>query len=206
MSENTNEQPAPPIKLAFVIDNKVVDVLHTHENLYSILLNNPVMINVTGENGEQTVWVNDIYNPETNSFSRPEGALEEAKPNQPMPPVKVAFVLNNIVVEVLHTDERLGAIFLSDPLIINVTNEDGNQTAFYGDSYDPETQSFISLSLNNPDNAVSSEDGFIDEQVGFKGWIYDETLGHDVPPIPYPTDGKLYNWDNTTINWIEAIR
>jgi hypothetical protein len=37
------------------------------------------------------------------------------------PPVKVAFIIDGKVVDVLHTDERLASIFLSDPVVIDVT-------------------------------------------------------------------------------------
>lgn len=38
------------------------------------------------------------------------------------PPIKVAFVIDGEVVDVLHTDERLAAIFLSNPTVIDVTS------------------------------------------------------------------------------------
>jgi hypothetical protein len=36
-------------------------------------------------------------------------------------PKKIAFIVNNEVVDVLHTDERLAAIFLSQPLVLDIT-------------------------------------------------------------------------------------
>ena len=39
-----------------------------------------------------------------------------------LPPIKVAFVIDGVLVDVLHTDERLGAIFLSEPTIVDVTD------------------------------------------------------------------------------------
>ena len=38
-----------------------------------------------------------------------------------LPPVKIAFVIDGEVADVLHTDDRLGAIFLSEPVIIDVS-------------------------------------------------------------------------------------
>ena len=38
-----------------------------------------------------------------------------------LPPVKIAFVIDGEVVDVLHTDERLGAIFLSQPIVVDVS-------------------------------------------------------------------------------------
>lgn len=67
--------------------------------------------------------------------------------NISLPPIKVAFIIDNKVVDVLHTDERLAAIFLSNPLVVDVTGEDGNQTAFLNDIYDPETKTFSKDSM-----------------------------------------------------------
>jgi hypothetical protein len=38
-----------------------------------------------------------------------------------LPPVKIAFVIDGEVIEILHTDERLAAIFLSQPTIVDIT-------------------------------------------------------------------------------------
>ena len=38
-----------------------------------------------------------------------------------IPSIKVALVLDEVILDVLHVDERLGAILLSNPLIIDVT-------------------------------------------------------------------------------------
>jgi hypothetical protein len=44
---------------------------------------------------------------------------EETTPT--LPPVKIAFIIDGVVTDVLHTDDRLGAIFLSEPKIVDVT-------------------------------------------------------------------------------------
>jgi len=38
-------------------------------------------------------------------------------------PIKIAYVLDGKVVDILHTDERLSAIFMSNPIIIDVTTQ-----------------------------------------------------------------------------------
>lgn len=43
-----------------------------------------------------------------------------------IPPAKIALILDGQVVDVLHTDERLAAIFLSSPEIIDVTEHMAN--------------------------------------------------------------------------------
>jgi len=64
--------------------------------------------------------------------------------NQELPPIKVAFVLDGKVVDILHTDNRLAAIFLSEPLILDVTDlvDDVANNAYVGASYDPVTGKF----------------------------------------------------------------
>jgi hypothetical protein len=35
-------------------------------------------------------------------------------------------------------------------------------------------------------------------------WTLNETTGQWIPPVPYPTDGKLYGWDNDKLEWFES--
>jgi len=46
-----------------------------------------------------------------------------------LPPHKIAFVLDGVVQDVLHVDDRLAAILLSDPLLVDATQyyEDKDQ-------------------------------------------------------------------------------
>lgn len=32
-------------------------------------------------------------------------------------------------------------------------------------------------------------------------WILDHETGQYVPPVPYPTDGNVYEWDESTLTW-----
>jgi hypothetical protein len=62
--------------------------------------------------------------------------------SQVLPPVKIAFIIDNVIVDVIHTDERLAAIFLSNPVIKDITAENGEQIAFTGWVYNPETDTY----------------------------------------------------------------
>lgn len=58
-----------------------------------------------------------------------------SKPEQ-MPPIKLAFIIDGKVVDVIHTDERFAAIFLSQPLVIDVTPAEGQEIeAHINDGY-----------------------------------------------------------------------
>ena len=44
-------------------------------------------------------------------------------------------------------------------------------------------------------------DAFIPPQP-YASWLLDEASCLWVPPVPYPDDGKLYQWDETTGDWV----
>jgi hypothetical protein len=48
---------------------------------------------------------------------------EDIQLSQDVPPVTIAFVIDNHVVDMIKTDERLASIFLSNPKIIDITND-----------------------------------------------------------------------------------
>lgn len=70
----------PPVKIAFIIDGEVVDILHTDERLGAIFTSNPIIKNVTGQliADDGIVQVGALYNSETDEFSPkpPEEILE----------------------------------------------------------------------------------------------------------------------------------
>jgi hypothetical protein len=71
--------------------------------------------------------------------------MAEENTARPLPPIKLAFIIDNVVTDVLHTDERLAAIFLSDPLIIDVTERTSGhdlENIVPNAIYDPENYSF----------------------------------------------------------------
>ena len=81
-----------------------------------------------------------------------------------MPPVKIAFLIDNEIVDILHTDERLAAIFLSQPEIIDVTDMIAagplNSNVSVGSTYNPNTKEFtlhpdIKAQLEN--DAIANE-------------------------------------------------
>ena len=75
---------------------------------------------------------------------------ETTVPEQPaLPLVKLALIIDNEVVDILHTDERLSAIFLSNPIIVDVSenfyNEENKPTLLVGAIYDETTKTFNNI-------------------------------------------------------------
>lgn len=38
---------------------------------------------------------------------------------------------------------------------------------------------------------------------GFKSWVFDEAFCSFKPPVPHPTTGKTYLWDEPSVSWVE---
>lgn len=39
----------------------------------------------------------------------------------------------------------------------------------------------------------------------FDSWVLNEETCQWEPPIPYPTDGALYTWDEESTDWVEVV-
>ena len=50
----------------------------------------------------------------------------------------------------------------------------------------------------------AARDAFIPPQP-FASWVLNETTCQWEPPVPYPTDGKNYLWDEDTVSWKEVV-
>jgi len=45
-------------------------------------------------------------------------------------------------------------------------------------------------------------DAFIGPKI-FPSWVLDEETCDWVAPVPHPTDGDWYDWDENTLNWVK---
>lgn len=48
------------------------------------------------------------------------------------------------------------------------------------------------------------KDAFIAPQP-FTSWVLDETTCLWNSPVPYPSDGKIYTWDEDSVTWVEVV-
>lgn len=70
----TNPVEMPPVKLAFIIDGQVVDVLHTDDRLAAIMLSQPTIVDVTDTYNANEAPFNMVswaYDPTSNEFTAP---------------------------------------------------------------------------------------------------------------------------------------
>ena len=50
----------------------------------------------------------------------------------------------------------------------------------------------------------AERDAFISPKP-YNSWVLDEDTCRWQAPVPYPTDGKNYRWDETTTSWTESV-
>ena len=50
----------------------------------------------------------------------------------------------------------------------------------------------------------TTRDAFIPEQP-YPSWLLDEDTCWWDAPVPYPSDGKFYEWDESIVNWKEIV-
>jgi hypothetical protein len=60
----------------------------------------------------------------------------------PVLPYRTAFIIDGVVQDVINTDLRLSAIFLSDPVIVDVTNQEDSYFITSGYLYNQESNTF----------------------------------------------------------------
>lgn len=75
MADEPQVQELPPVKIAFIIDNEVVDILHTDDRLAAIFLSEPKIVDVSDRIKEDplSVGVGYHYNDNTDTFYKKEG-------------------------------------------------------------------------------------------------------------------------------------
>jgi hypothetical protein len=63
----------PKIKIAFILDGQVVDILHTHDRLAAILLSEPLIVDITEvkSDANSEILPGYTYNATANTFTPP---------------------------------------------------------------------------------------------------------------------------------------
>jgi len=98
--------------------------------------------------------------------------------------MRYAVIENNVVINVVvSTQSNISVIEAAYPssLIIRPTDTTPANTAVVGYFY--------------KDNTYF---------VPYMSWTVDSS-GNFVPPVPYPSDGNMYTWDESILNWIPFV-
>ena len=62
--------------------------------------------------------------------------------NEPALTAKIAFIIDGVVQDILNTDNRLAAIFLSQPKIVDITEVSGSEPINFGYIYNEDLNTF----------------------------------------------------------------
>lgn len=54
------------------------------------------------------------------------------------------------------------------------------------------------------DEARQINGGELHNNSPYPSWTLHESESYWVAPVVYPTDGKMYDWDEATLSWIEV--
>jgi hypothetical protein len=127
--------------------------------------------------------------------------VHDQAPELPADSFSVAFIIDGVVQDVLHSDARLAALFLSQPEIVEVTDwyqaRTNTSQNLVGATY--ENGEFTLPATTEAESAVGSS---ITPRMN-PSFVWNNESQTWEPPIAYPTDGKNYRWDEETIAWVE---
>ena len=112
---------------------------------------------------------------------------------------------NNVVLQVLVIDQDvIDTGHFGDPASWIQTSYNTRGGVHYG----PDNQPDGGIALRKNYAGIGyiydpTRDAFYAPQP-YPSWTLDEDTCRWQPPVPFPTDGKNYAWDEATISWVEV--
>jgi hypothetical protein len=122
-------------------------------------------------------------------------------PELPADSFSVALIIDGVVQDVLHSEARLAALFLSEPEIVEVTDWYRARTNT--------SQNLVGAKYENGEFTLPEkieEQSVVGSSISPKlnpSFVWNNETQNWEPPIPYPVDDKHYRWDEETISWVE---
>lgn len=111
---------------------------------------------------------------------------------------------NNIVTQVIvvhNNDCQIGGIESEEVGIVFCKTLFGATTKWKQTSYNGNIRkNYAGIGFNYD----QSRDAFISPKP-FASWLLDENTCRWEAPVPMPTDGKMYNWNEETTSWVEIF-
>lgn len=98
----------------------------------------------------------------------------------------IGFMLDGQLQHILATDSKFAAILLSDPVIVELTDEPNLSALSAGATYDENTATYIPVKLYN-------------------SWIWNDQVKDWRPPVEVPTgvtETTAWAWSEEEVNWV----
>ena len=117
-----------------------------------------------------------------------------------------AKVLNGIVINVIVAEPEFFNTFIdSSPGQWLQTSYNTRGNVHYGPDNQPDGGVALRANYAGIGYTYDAANDVFYAPQPFPSWILNQTNWLWEPPVPYPTDGKLYFWDETTTSWVEVI-
>jgi hypothetical protein len=114
---------------------------------------------------------------------------------------------NNVVVQVLvvpDAEEHRGQEFLADDLGLGGTwkkTSYNTQGGVHANGGTPYRKNYAGIGYTFD----AARDAFIPPKPQeFNSWVLNDDTCQWQAPVPYPTDGKMYTWDEASTSWVEV--
>lgn len=115
-----------------------------------------------------------------------------------------AKVLNGRVVQVICAEEDFFNTFVdSSPGTWIQTSYNTRGNIHYGEDGKPDGKPALRGNFAGIGFIYDNMNDVFYDVSPYPSWKLDKNTWSWFPPIPYPTDGKQYNWDESKLNWIE---
>lgn len=117
-----------------------------------------------------------------------------------------AKVLNGTVIDVIVAEPEFFSTFIdSSPGQWLQTSYNTRGNVHYGPDGQPDGGVALRANYAGIGYTYDPEHDVFYAPQPFPSWILSETSWLWEPPVPYPTDGKMYFWDEATTSWVEVI-
>jgi hypothetical protein len=100
----------------------------------------------------------------------------------------IGFMIDGELQHVLGTDSKLAAILLSEPTIVELTDEPNLSSLTPGATYDESSQTYIPVKI-------------------YDSWIWNNEVKDWRPPVDPPTDvteTTAWAWSEEEVNWVSV--
>lgn len=113
--------------------------------------------------------------------------------------------------ELDQNDVVLRVVVISnEDILLNGVEDEATGVAFCQSLFGPQTQ-WVQTSYNGSFRVRYAGAGYTFDRVDnafipprpYPSWLLDKVVYDWTAPVPYPTDGALYVWDEATVSWVQ---
>jgi hypothetical protein len=99
----------------------------------------------------------------------------------------IAFMIDGEIQHILGTDSQFASILLSDPVIVDITDEENRAALSIGSTYDESRGIYV-------------------PRKPFESWTWDEVVKNWKPPVAAPaaSANNGWAWSEEELNWVSV--